>query len=109
MDSLDPVHYAGAEGKALRRKGSVETACPTGRTRARLCLSCESRRQLCDRFHHGSDRREATAVNRLKGLIAVAAAGTAVAAGLSRRASPMDLKGKVVLITGGSRGLGLAV
>ena len=48
-------------------------------------------------------------MTRIRGMIAIAAAGAAVATVLSRRAPNASLKGHVVLITGGSRGLGLAL
>jgi len=48
-------------------------------------------------------------INRKTALLGSAAVGVGVAAALWRKRRTLDLAGKVVLITGGSRGLGLAL
>src|SRR3954454_23492805 len=49
-------------------------------------------------------------MKRTAWMIGSAAAAAAISASvLLRRREPMDLRGKVVLITGGSRGLGIAL
>ena len=72
-------------------------------------LSGESGLKLRNGLCDGPDRRKNAAMRRTMCILGAAAVAAAVGVTLSRRSGGMNLRGRVVLIAGGSRGLGLAL